>query len=158
MNLLKRVLPFVLTVSIGLMVSHFALRYIPPIFISNAGNGMSHTMHRYNSDFCVERHMLYEGLVQKGESLSIPEPEYTLEAQAHKTTGTVKLQAFFSESGDAENIVVREPLPDGLTDSVIAATRKIKLHFTDRNGEPISQWVTLSYNFKVDSEKSSFFH
>jgi TonB family protein len=158
MSLPKRVLPFLLALGVGLGVFHFALRYVPPIFISASGNSATEVLHRDNSDFCVERRMIYAGQMYKDKTESIPEPEYPLEAQVHKTTGTVKLQAFISASGDVENIVVREPLPDGLTDSAIAATRKVKMHFSDRHGEPLAQWITLFYTFKVDSEKSNFFH
>jgi len=78
-----------------------------------------------------------------------PEPSYTELARSNGVTGTVVLRAIFASDGTVRNIRVVQGLPDGLTQLAIAAARKIRFVPATKDGEPISMYVQLEYNFNL---------
>jgi TonB family protein len=79
--------------------------------------------------------------------LEKPEPSYTEEARANRTTGTVILRVVFTSKGTVENIRVLRELPNGLTERAIEAAKKIKFVPATKDGHPVSMWMQLEYNF-----------
>lgn len=83
----------------------------------------------------------------KARLLKKPEPSYTEEARANRTSGTVILRVVFTSKGTVENISVIRELPDGLTERAIEAAKKIKFIPAMKDGYPVSMWMQLEYNF-----------
>jgi len=80
---------------------------------------------------------------------SKPEPGFTEEARTLNITGTVRLRAVLSASGEVTNISVVKGLPAGLTEKAITAARQIKFRPATKDGHTVSQYVTLEYNFNI---------
>jgi len=53
-----------------------------------------------------------------------------------------------ASDGTVKYIFPMKPLPYGLTEAAMAAARQIKFERAIRDGEPASQFATLSYEFK----------
>ncbi|MFL6254405.1 MAG: TonB family protein [Pyrinomonadaceae bacterium] len=78
-----------------------------------------------------------------------PEPGFTEEARKNNVTGTVRLRAILSASGEVSNISLIKGLPDGLTEKAMAAARQIKFRPAQKDGHIVSQYVVLEYNFNI---------
>ncbi|SRR6266496_4129162 len=83
----------------------------------------------------------------KAMILSKPAPRFPEEARRHKTEGTVSLRAIFSANGRVTNIEVVSGLPNGLTESVVEAARKIYFIPAMKDGRFVSTSIKLDYNF-----------
>jgi TonB family protein len=81
--------------------------------------------------------------------LSKPEPQYTEEARRNQITGTVILRVVFSRSGEVTNIRAIQTLSDGLTEKAMAAARRIRFVPATRNGQTVSMYMQLEYNFNL---------
>jgi periplasmic protein TonB len=78
-----------------------------------------------------------------------PEPGFTEEARKNNVTGTVRLRAVLSASGEVTNVSVVKGLPDGLTEKAMQAARQIKFRPAQKDGRTVSQYVVLEYNFNI---------
>jgi tetratricopeptide (TPR) repeat protein len=87
--------------------------------------------------------------IVKANILRKPEPLYTETARGNKVSGTVILRGLLASDGKVKQIIALLMLPDGLTEKSIEAMRKIQFRPATRDGRPISQWVTIEYNFHV---------
>jgi TonB family protein len=81
--------------------------------------------------------------------LSKPEPQYTEQARRDSITGTVILRAVFSRTGQVTNIQVIQKLGSGLTERAMAAAKQIRFVPATRNGQPVSMYMQLEYNFNL---------
>jgi TonB family protein len=81
--------------------------------------------------------------------ISKPEPLFTVRARRNQTTGTVRLRIVLGADGTVGHIYPTRSLPDGLTEASIAAARKIKFTPAMKDGRPVSQFVTIEYNFNI---------
>ena len=81
--------------------------------------------------------------------LSKPEPTYTETARDARIEGTVVLRAVFAADGKVKNILVLSRLPNGLTERSISAARKIKFEPGTKEGQPVSMFMQLEYNFNL---------
>jgi TonB family protein len=88
-------------------------------------------------------------VTQRARVISKPEPQYTETARKNQVTGSVVLSVIFSESGQVTGIRVMRPLPDGLTEKAIAAARQIRFVPASRNGQAVSVYMQLEYNFNL---------
>jgi TonB family protein len=86
---------------------------------------------------------------ERARVLSKPEPQYTEEARRSGITGTVILRVVFSRSGEVTNIRALQPLGAGLTEKAIAAARQIRFVPARKNGQPVSMYMQLEYNFNL---------
>ena len=86
---------------------------------------------------------------ERARVLSKPEPQYTEEARRSGITGTVILRVVFSRSGEVTNIRALQPLAGGLTEKAIAAARQIQFVPAKKNGQPVSMYMQLEYNFNL---------
>jgi periplasmic protein TonB len=84
-----------------------------------------------------------------------PEPQYTREARRAGVQGYVILKVLLSAQGDIARVRVVRPLPFGLTENAIRAACEIKFNPATKNGDAVSQWVTLQYTFRL--ARSSIF-
>jgi TonB family protein len=88
-------------------------------------------------------------VTQKMRIISKPEPQYTEEARKNQISGTVRVSAVFSSSGQVTNVRVVSGLPYGLAEKAIAAAHQIKFVPATKDGHVVSQYVTIEYNFNL---------
>ena len=88
-------------------------------------------------------------VTQRARVLFKPEPQYTEEARKADITGAVILRVVFSRTGEVTNIRAIKTLPAGLTEKAIAAARQIRFVPATRNGQPVSMYMQLEYNFNL---------
>ena len=88
-------------------------------------------------------------VAQRARVLFKPEPQYTEEARKNSITGTVILRVVFSRTGEVTNIRSMQSLQGGLTEKAIAAARQIRFVPATRNGQPVSMYMQLEYNFNL---------
>lgn len=88
-------------------------------------------------------------VTSKARILQRPEPEYTEEAREHQVTGTVVLRAIFAFDGKVRAIRVVSGLPHGLSLRAVESARKIKFIPAMLNGQPVSQYIQIEYNFNL---------
>ena len=86
---------------------------------------------------------------RKAIVLSKPEPSYTDEARRQHVVGVVELRAIFAANGQIKGIEVRKALPAGLTENAIAVARKITFTPAIKDGNPVSQRMTIEYSFTL---------
>lgn len=97
----------------------------------------------------LEGERIYKGkeVTTKARVISKPEPSYTNEALNNRVTGRVILQVLFSKTGEITNLHVVQGLPHGLTEASIQAARQIRFVPATKDGQPVSMWMMLEYNF-----------
>jgi TonB family protein len=88
-------------------------------------------------------------LTQRARVLEKPEPTYTESARKFSIQGTVVLRAVFSRNGEVTNIHVMRKLPHGLTEKALNAARRIRFIPAVKDGQPVSMWMQLEYNFNL---------
>jgi periplasmic protein TonB len=88
-------------------------------------------------------------VTQRARVLFKPEPQYTEEARKNDIIGSVILRVVFSRTGEVTNIRAIKTLPNGLTEKAIAAARQIRFVPATRNGQPVSMYMQLEYNFNL---------
>ena len=151
---LKRVVPFALTLIVGLMLGTMLSpakvspnRVVMPQPNSYAdgigagyggGSGCRSNVGRVSS---LGRTFTPREVDQKARIISRDEPQYTDEARENKVAGTVVLRAVFSASGDVTNIRVVNGLPYGLTEKAVEAAREIKFSPAVKEGRAVSQYI-----------------
>jgi TonB family protein len=97
----------------------------------------------------ASRTVFGSGEVQKkARLLDAPGAAYTNEARAAKASGEVRLRLVLAADGTVKNIFPMKPLKYGLTEAAMEAARRIKFTPAIRNQQPVSQFITLSYEFK----------
>lgn len=80
---------------------------------------------------------------------SKPVPSYTEQARRNNTSGEVVLRLVLGADGTVQYVLPVKTLPDGLTEASIAAARRIKFVPASKDGRPVSQFVTVAYNFNI---------
>ena len=86
---------------------------------------------------------------QKLRVISKPEPQYSEAARHAGVTGTVVIRAIFSSEGEVKHILVTRALGYGLTTQAVKAARRIKFQPAVKDGEPVSMYINLEYNFNL---------
>ena len=84
----------------------------------------------------------------KARLRSKPEPSYPQKALQERISGTVVLRAVFSKTGRVENIIVLSG-PAMLIETAIEAAKQIKFTPAMKDGQPVSMWMQLEYNFNL---------
>ena len=88
-------------------------------------------------------------VTQKVRVLEKPEPAYTESARKFGVQGTVILRAVFSKDGEVTGLHVVRKLPHGLTQQGVKAARAIRFTPATKDGQPVSMWMELQYNFNL---------
>ena len=91
----------------------------------------------------------------KAEINTRPEPKYTREARRVGVQGIVALKILLLPEGKIDRIRVVRRLPYGLTENAILAACEIKFKPAMKAGQPVPQWVTVQYGFRL-AESSIF--
>ena len=87
----------------------------------------------------------------KAEVTAKPEPGYTREARRAGVEGLVVLKVLLLGNGKLDRVRVVRRLPYGLTENAIRAACEIKFKPAMKAGQPVSQWVTIQYEFRLTS-------
>jgi len=85
----------------------------------------------------------------KAEIKAKPDPTYTREARRVGVQGAVILKVLLLGDGKLDRVRVVRGLPYGLTENAIRAACEIKFKPAIKAGQPVSQWVTLEYGFRL---------
>src|SRR2546423_594642 len=85
----------------------------------------------------------------KAMILSRPKPRYTDAARQNQIQGTVMLRAILSANGTVTNISVVSGLPNGLSETAIAAARQMKFTPAMKDGRAVSVSVQVEYDFTL---------
>jgi|SRR5690349_10068710 len=85
----------------------------------------------------------------KAEITAKPEPGYTREARRVGVQGLVVLKVLLLGDGKLDRVRVVRRLPYGLTENAIRAACEIKFKPAMKGGQPVSQWVTVEYAFRL---------
>lgn len=85
----------------------------------------------------------------RAEITARPKPSYTKEARRIGIQGFVTLRVLLSASGKLSRVRVVKGLRAGLTENAIRAACKIEFKPALKNGQPVSQWVTAEYVFRL---------
>jgi TonB family protein len=103
------------------------------------------------SDMTSDMNRVFSGrdVTEKPRILEKPEPTYTEGARKFGVEGTVVLRAVFSRNGDVTNLNVTRKLPHGLTERAIRAARAIRFTPATKDGQPVSMYMQLEYNFNL---------
>ena len=83
------------------------------------------------------------------EIMSKPPPSYTKEARRLGVQGFVVLKTLLAADGTVSRVRVTKGLPAGLTENGIRAACKIKFKPAMKDGQPVAQWVTVEYVFRL---------
>ncbi|MGI9106759.1 MAG: energy transducer TonB [Pyrinomonadaceae bacterium] len=151
MEFLKRALPFVLTLMLGVAVGSLLKRTV-----GHAPPGAAHTRRVSHCRAMMAPMRTFESEVftakdvtRKADILYKPEPLYTFNARRNQVTGTVRLRMVLAADATVRNIVPLATLPEGLTEQAVAAASDIEFTPALKDGRPVSQYVTVEYNFNI---------
>jgi len=85
---------------------------------------------------------------KRARLIDAPAAAYPAEARAANAQGEVRLRLVLAGDGTVKNIFPMKPLKYGLTEAAMEAARHIRFSPATRDGKPVSQFTTLSYEFK----------
>jgi TonB family protein len=89
-------------------------------------------------------------VTQRAVVKSKPLPGYPREARAYGVRGAVKLRLILGADGRIrDEVEVLEGLPHGVTEEAIRVARLIKFEPAQKDGRPVSQYVTVVYHFNL---------
>lgn len=91
----------------------------------------------------------------KAEITERQEPKYTREARRIGVQGIVSLKLLLLPDGKIDRIRVVRRLTYGLTENAILVACEIKFKPAMKAGQPVAQWVTVQYGFRL-AESSIF--
>ena len=147
--LLKRVLPFVAGLFIGLIPSwifmspqNVEVEYDRPTFVR------SRTYCNKRSEFRKE----IESRPVEDSPLRItskPRPDYTESARTENVEGSVILRVTFLASGKIGAVTPTKTLPNGLTEQAIEAAKEIQFEPAKADGRFISVSKQVEYSFLI---------
>ena len=159
--MLQRILPFVLTLLLGIALGSLVSGRAPQPLVSystlSASESYSscrmsqrHGRHAERRQaVSVERVYRASDVTRRAVITSKPEPEYTAAARLNQVSGTVILRAVLAADGRVTSITPAQQLPHGLTEQAIEAAERIEFMPAERDGRPVSQYVQIVYNFNL---------
>lgn len=97
------------------------------------------------------------GEVQKRARLvETPLAAYPDTARVAKAKGEVRLRLVLAADGTVKYVFPIKPAKHGLTEATMAAARQIKFEPAIKSGQPVSQFLTLVYEFKKGSSLAPY--
>jgi len=78
-----------------------------------------------------------------------PQPPYTEEGRKNATAGTIVVRVLLGANGSVQEVEAVTQLPYGLTESALAAARRIRFTPAQKNGRNVSQWAQVEYSFNL---------
>jgi TonB family protein len=147
--LLKRVLPFALTLAFGVALGSL-FRPAPSyrtraVLVSDNDGGERHCCHaRRNFKRSSEAVITYK-----------PVPSYTDEARDDGISGSVELRVELRADGTVGEVLPVRVLPDGLTQEAIRAARRIRFSPKMVNGEAVDTTEWIEYYFDASEQSAT---
>ena len=80
------------------------------------------------------------------------EPIFTPEARRDKVSGITIIEVLIGKDGRVKDAKVLKPLPDGLSESALAAVEQWEFEPGTLKGEPVDVIFNLTVNFKLDTK------
>lgn len=147
-SLLKRALPFLLTLMVGLgLGSIFGFGGRSSTDTASWRKHSSKWRMRHNSD-CPSR------VAARSVFINFkPEPTYTDAANAKQLSGIVRLTVEFKDDGTIGDIETVDGLPYGLTEEALEAARGIQFTPATFNGAPITSRRVVEFSFAPHDSK-----
>ena len=78
-----------------------------------------------------------------------PKPSYTKVARRNGIQGFVTLKVLLSARAKIARVKIVKGLPAGLTENAIRAACKMEFKPAMKNGQPVAQWLTAEYVFRL---------
>lgn len=160
--MLQRILPFVLTLLLGVALGSLMNRSAPQPSVNyslgdsselrSSSCGLRMRGWRHGAEhgaFGAGRIYRASDVTRRAVITNKPEPEYTAAARLNQVSGTVVLNAVLAADGRVTNIETVRGLPHGLTAQAMAAAERIEFMPAELNGRPVSQYVQIVYNFEL---------
>lgn len=94
---------------------------------------------------------------KRARLLPSPAAAYPDEARSAKAKGEVRLRVVLSADGTVKNIFPMKPIKHGLTEAAMDAAAQLKFEPAIRNGQPVSQFATIAYEFKKGASGQPYF-
>ena len=146
---LKRVLPFSLTLIVGVLLGSAFGLFAPRStrqarFVYTHGSRADHG-HRYGS--CRKS----SPVVHTYE----PNTRYTREAWEKRVTGTVRLRVTFGADGEIKDVVTVLGLPYGLTEEAAKVAWRAKFIPAAENGVPVTVTKEMDYVFSLNDRMAA---
>jgi hypothetical protein len=141
--LVKRVLPFMFALIIGLMAAAVVGRFThggEERFLRREG-------HAHRSCPHMNKFAAHDTPVIINFK---PQPARTESATREGVTGVVELQMMLGKDGSVSEIVPVSELPDGLTEAAVRAAKYIKFSPATVNGEPVDTTQYMKFSFGND--------
>ena len=91
---------------------------------------------------------------QRAKLIDAPPAIYPEAARAAGADGEVRLRLVLASDGTVKNVFPMKALKFGMTEAAMDAARQIKFTPAVRDGQPASQFATLSYEFKKGKDQS----
>jgi TonB family protein len=85
-------------------------------------------------------------LDRKVKVLEYPAPHFDAHEIATHSPSTVVLRAIFCGSGKVTDIKVQRSVSQSLDDEAIRTAKTIRFRPAEKDGKPVSQWMTLEYH------------
>jgi len=85
---------------------------------------------------------------KRARLVGAPAAVYPDQARAAKAKGEVRLRLVLANDGRVKYVFAMKPLQHGLTEAAMEAARQITFTPAIRDRQPVSQFTTLSYEFK----------
>jgi TonB family protein len=150
MSFVKRALPFVLTlllgVALGGLLKRSERKASPGVLQTH---GVRHCRASMSAPTFGDEVLTASEVTSRAVILYKPEPLYTFNARRNNVTGTVRLRMVLAADGTVRNIVPLTTLHEGLTEQAVEAARDIEFTPALKDGRPVSQYVTVEYNFNI---------
>ncbi|HEX8635377.1 MAG TPA: energy transducer TonB [Pyrinomonadaceae bacterium] len=154
MSVLKRALPFILTLLVGVLVGSGVKRAGHVAATDGAPQSCRMRQRQlmlmpppppaFESEVLTAREVTRKAVISYK-----PEPHYTHDARRNNVTGTVRLRLVLAADGAVRDIAPLTTLPDGLTEQAVAAARDIEFTPAVKDGRAVSQYATVEYNFNI---------
>ncbi len=145
---LKRVLPFTLTLIVGLGIgSLFNLFNSKP----RTAPGVLRLEGTYatGGGGCRTRMRNYSATIRSAEIYYQPKPAYTAMASKNYVEGDVTLRVTLGADGSVSSVEPITRLPYGLTEEAVRAARQIRFTPATRDGSPVDEVKTITYSFDL---------
>jgi TonB family protein len=145
-EMLKRMLPFMLTLTVGLILGS----WFNPYGQHNHRYGRFMSRCSGASGYGTSRVVVPS---DKTWALIRTQPvvEYTPDARRDHVTGRVRLRVLLDANGMVTQVLPLETLPDGLTDAAIDSAWRTKFVPATENGMPVSVWIEQVHEFTGDA-------
>ena len=146
---LKRILPFTLTLIIGLAIGSFfnLFKAQTPVTI---GVLRAESSYASGGGGCRTRRRAFSENYRSATIFNQVEPSYTNEARRNHTEGEVILRVVLGADGTVKDVETITSLPDGLTEQARKAARMITFTPATFNGQNVEEVRTITYYFNLN--------